>query len=97
MHIIEPRQIGVLVGQPRVPKVVPHRPAGPAVQLIQLARRERMQGLDEFTDVRRVRISARDDMIMIREYGPRFKIPAVNLRLVKKDALEQIALRGGFE
>src|SRR5215475_13061662 len=65
MHVIEPRQVRVLIRQPRVPVVIPDGATFGLIEAIQFAGRDGVQSLDQLSEVYRPRQTARDEMIVI--------------------------------
>ena len=83
MHVVQAGQVSVLICQASVPEIVPDFSAGKLVHRVEFARADRVQLFDELAQVGGVRISSRDEMIVIRENSPGFEIPKVFFGLGK--------------
>ena len=75
VDIVEPRQVGVLVGQPRVAEVVSHGAVFDAVHAVELSGRPRVQFPQELPQRHGIRRAPDDDVVVIDQHRPRFKLP----------------------
>ena len=53
MHVIEPRQVRVLICQPRVPEIIPDGATFGLIEAIQFAGRDGVQSLDQLSEKRK--------------------------------------------
>src|ERR1043166_1976483 len=92
MDIVEPRQVGVLVGQPGIPKVVPHRAAFNPVSSVEFYGRPRVQFPQKLAHGYRIGRAASYEVIVVCKHRPRFKVPDTLPGKGQKHPLHQIEL-----
>ena len=90
MNVIAPREIRFLESQFRVTEVEPDLAAFRPVEPVQATRGVGVEVREEPAEVGRVGKTARDEVIVIGEYSPGFKLPVILVRQRHKPVLEQI-------
>lgn len=93
VNVVEPSEVGLLKRKLRVTKVVPDLPPLLAIQPVQFPRGVGVQVFEDFSEARRIRKSARDNVIVIGEHGPRLELPAVMIRQFHESSLQQVQAR----
>jgi len=79
VNIVQARQIGFLVGESRLSKVEPHFMTGSAIQLVDPSRSlnvKHTQHVGKIGSIFCFRRRMRDEMVVVRENGPSFQLPA---------------------
>jgi len=88
VDVVEPRKVSSFVGQTSIPVVAPDTPPGSPIKRVDEAACNGVKGADQIRQGIGVVGSTRDDMVMIRENGPRLKPPTQKARAFEKRATE---------
>ena len=79
MHVVQPRQVGLLVGEPGIPEVVPDLPTVRMVEAVDPAGAFGVKPPQHLREVSRSRLpdwGMTHEMVVIGEDGPSFELPA---------------------
>lgn len=90
MHIIEAREVRLLVSKPSVSIIVPYVPMGRAVQLVHPAGSLHVQHAEHFRKAEGVfGVGGRvgDEMVMVGKHRPGFQLPSKIPRYCKQSAM----------
>ena len=97
MHVVQPGEIGTLVGQPGVPVVEPDLPFGSRVQFVDVQASAPMQLSQQILQGRRAGLRVRDEVVVVGEHRPGFQLPAPCLELRQQLRFQVIEAFGSLE
>src|SRR5947207_2069984 len=90
VNVVQPGEIGFLKSQFGLAKVKPDLAAFLPIQPIQLASGVGVQMLEELAEICRIGKTARDDVVVVGEYSPRFKLPMILAGQLHQLPLKQV-------